>query len=171
MKEHRKSIKPKTEIACEILNYSENFSSVHTMFCKHGCNVGSNACNAGKWTWIEAALKINNSRWSPKSVFTQPISQPEREFLQMPGLPFPGICVKLWKVDLCLQGKGWLFYLFYFFFFPVITISTDCYIPTNHLNIKLLYLVIITVSVVITQNTQKLLYIHLISKELVLKLR
>lgn len=68
------------------------------------------------------------------------------------------------------QGMTFLPFLL-FFFFSVITISTDCYIPTNHLNIKLLHLVIITASVVTTQNTQKLLYIHLISKELVLKLR
>lgn len=74
-------------------------------------------------------------------------------------------------VDLCLQGKEWHFYpsYYFFFFFSVITIDIDCYIPINYLNIKLLRLVIIIVRVVATQNIQKILYMHIMSKEPLLK--
>lgn len=47
-------------------------------------------------------------------------------------------------------------------------ISTDCYISFKYLSINLLYLVIITVRVMASWNTWKLLYVHLIKKELIL---
>lgn len=67
------------------------------------------------------------------------------------------------------QGMTFLPFLLFFFFFPVITIDIDCYIPINYLNIKLLRLVIIIVRVVATQNIQKILYMHIMSKEPLLK--
>lgn len=47
-------------------------------------------------------------------------------------------------------------------------ISTDCCISFKYLNTNLLYLVIITVRVMATWNTWKLLFVHLIKKDLVL---
>lgn len=67
---------------------------------------------------------------------------------------------------------NWNYYFSKWFFYQNFCtsrpISTDCYISFKYLSINLLYLVIITVRVMATWNTWKLLYVHLIKSELVL---